>query len=229
MHSSVSLSHGVIQYSIRYGFRRANNKSGQKGKPEGYDPTRNSSVAGFIGSKHSTIKTKSPLPGILFMTLGGQQWARQDSNLRPNGYEPSALPLSYGPLLKCQVLQCQVRLNTRAGDGIRTREYQLGRLMPYHLATPALWSIFYHILPTHLSHTSSPHFGPSPQERAPTPAPGGASPILINTNRIFKTFLYPIHSSFRIVDQAIRSPSFLRQGITAFPWENPEYQTRYRR
>ena len=26
----------------------------------------------------------------------------------------------------------------RAGDGIRTREYQLGRLMPYHLATPAL-------------------------------------------------------------------------------------------
>ena len=25
----------------------------------------------------------------------------------------------------------------RAGDGIRTREYQLGRLMPYHLATPA--------------------------------------------------------------------------------------------
>jgi hypothetical protein len=25
-----------------------------------------------------------------------------------------------------------------AGDGIRTREYQLGRLMPYHLATPAI-------------------------------------------------------------------------------------------
>ncbi len=25
----------------------------------------------------------------------------------------------------------------RAGDGIRTREYQLGGLMPYHLATPA--------------------------------------------------------------------------------------------
>jgi hypothetical protein len=25
------------------------------------------------------------------------EWARQDSNLRPNGYEPSALPLSYGP------------------------------------------------------------------------------------------------------------------------------------
>ncbi len=24
-------------------------------------------------------------------------WARQGSNLRPNGYEPSALPLSYGP------------------------------------------------------------------------------------------------------------------------------------
>ena len=29
----------------------------------------------------------------------------------------------------------------RAGDGIRTRECQLGRLMPYHLATPAHDSI----------------------------------------------------------------------------------------
>ena len=25
-------------------------------------------------------------------------WARKDSNLRPSGYEPPALPLSYGPL-----------------------------------------------------------------------------------------------------------------------------------
>ncbi len=25
-------------------------------------------------------------------------WARQGSNLRPIGYEPTALPLSYGPL-----------------------------------------------------------------------------------------------------------------------------------
>ncbi len=34
------------------------------------------------------------------MTLGGvKKWARQGSNLRPNGYEPSALPLSYGPFL----------------------------------------------------------------------------------------------------------------------------------
>ena len=24
-------------------------------------------------------------------------WARQESNLRPAGYEPAALPLSYGP------------------------------------------------------------------------------------------------------------------------------------
>ena len=27
----------------------------------------------------------------------GQKWARKDSNLRPSGYEPRALPLSYGP------------------------------------------------------------------------------------------------------------------------------------
>jgi hypothetical protein len=33
-------------------------------------------------------------------------------------------------------LQSQI---SRAGDGIRTREYQLGRLMPYHLATPAFF------------------------------------------------------------------------------------------
>ncbi len=30
----------------------------------------------------------------------------------------------------------------RAGDGIRTREYQLGRLTPYHLATPASTSFY---------------------------------------------------------------------------------------
>jgi hypothetical protein len=34
----------------------------------------------------------------------------------------------------CQKAEKRMR---RAGDGIRTREYQLGRLMPYHLATPA--------------------------------------------------------------------------------------------
>ena len=50
-------------------------------------------------------------------------WARQDSNLRPNGYEPSALTTELRAL--------------RAGDRIRTGECQLGRLMPYHLATPA--------------------------------------------------------------------------------------------
>jgi hypothetical protein len=26
------------------------------------------------------------------------KWARQDSNLRPTGYEPAALPLSYEPV-----------------------------------------------------------------------------------------------------------------------------------
>ena len=29
-------------------------------------------------------------------------WARKDSNFQPNGYEPCALPLSYGPHLKTQ-------------------------------------------------------------------------------------------------------------------------------
>ena len=31
---------------------------------------------------------------------GGLQWARQDSNLEPIGYEPSALPLSYEPCIQ---------------------------------------------------------------------------------------------------------------------------------
>ena len=30
--------------------------------------------------------------------LGRKKWARQGSNLRPIGYEPTALPLSYEPL-----------------------------------------------------------------------------------------------------------------------------------
>ena len=41
-------------------------------------------------------------------------WARKDSNLEPIGYEPTALPLSYRPLLL-----------KRAADGIRTRENSL--------------------------------------------------------------------------------------------------------
>ena len=40
----------------------------------------------------------------------------------------------------------------RAGDGIRTHEYQLGRLMPYHLATPACERHFTTIGKTILSH-----------------------------------------------------------------------------
>ena len=30
---------------------------------------------------------------------GRKWWAREDSNLRPTGYEPAALPLSYEPTL----------------------------------------------------------------------------------------------------------------------------------
>ena len=31
------------------------------------------------------------------VSLGRKMWARQGSNLRPIGYEPTALPLSYEP------------------------------------------------------------------------------------------------------------------------------------
>ncbi len=41
-----------------------------------------------------------------------KRWARKDSNLRPSGYEPPALPLSYGPLKE--------RVNyTTGGIGLR--------------------------------------------------------------------------------------------------------------
>ena|GEM_PF-3535712 len=33
-----------------------------------------------------------------FIRRGKKWWARQDSNLRPSGYEPPALPLSYEPM-----------------------------------------------------------------------------------------------------------------------------------
>ncbi len=38
-----------------------------------------------------------PSPGVGIQHLSSPQWARQDSNLQPTGYEPAALPLSYGP------------------------------------------------------------------------------------------------------------------------------------
>ena len=35
----------------------------------------------------------------MVLTWLAVKWARQDSNLRPTGYEPAALPLSYEPVL----------------------------------------------------------------------------------------------------------------------------------
>ena len=93
-------------------------------------------------------------------------WARQDSNLRPSDYESPALTTAPRALVcgigdpdsiiavdnrspghinppPCPPVRTRWAVRTgsaparRAGDGIRTREYQLGRLTPYHLATPA--------------------------------------------------------------------------------------------
>ena len=76
------------------------------------------------------------------------RWARQDSNLRPSDYESPALTAAPRALLNISSasvfsvtqhghLKRDTEALVRAGDGIRTHEYQLGRLMPYHLATPA--------------------------------------------------------------------------------------------
>ena len=55
------------------------------------------------------------------------KWARQDSNLRPTGYEPAALPLSYEP-----VLSAMKRVNLH-GDRI-----WLERETGFEPATPCL-------------------------------------------------------------------------------------------
>jgi hypothetical protein len=51
-----------------------------------YIPSFVSRQVVFIGRNGTPVKCAAPYV-----------WARQGSNLRPNGYEPSALPLSYGP------------------------------------------------------------------------------------------------------------------------------------
>lgn len=59
----------------------------------------------------------------------------------------------------------------RAGDGIRTRGYQLGRLMPYHLATPAC--------ERHFTTRNHPRH------------PGGRSCDLISSSRSSSRRIYP--------------------------------------
>ena len=44
-----------------------------------------------------SLSTLSPSPGGVSPGRNGIWWAQQGSNLRPGGYEPLALPLSYGP------------------------------------------------------------------------------------------------------------------------------------
>ena len=54
-----------------------------------------------------------------------RKWACPDSNQKPIGYEPTALPLSYRPsylrLRKSNI----VNRKSRAADGIRTRDNSL--------------------------------------------------------------------------------------------------------
>ncbi len=69
---------------------------------------------------------KLQLPQAAF-GLKKQTWARLGSNQRPSGYEPRALPLSYGPeigltklyhdLAHLLVFTCQVLVAT-PGDGL---------------------------------------------------------------------------------------------------------------
>ncbi len=44
-------------------------------------------------------------------------WAQPDSNQRPTGYEPAALPLSYGPLQNAQERETRFELATACLEG----------------------------------------------------------------------------------------------------------------
>ena len=63
--------------------------------------------------------------------LGLKWWARMGSNQRPTGYEPVALPLSYGPQtssLYMAVLPCQGRVVMRQGTTVS--QTVLSKLVP---------------------------------------------------------------------------------------------------
>gem|GEM_PF-2037054 len=51
-----------------------------------------------ISQEYSQILDFHALKEIKRITNGKEMWARQGSNLRPIGYEPTALPLSYEPV-----------------------------------------------------------------------------------------------------------------------------------
>jgi hypothetical protein len=53
-------------------------------------------LMGDVSKEKVTEQRLWPASDSLWFTA---KWARQDSNLRPTGYEPAALPLSYKPIL----------------------------------------------------------------------------------------------------------------------------------
>ena len=52
---------------------------------------------------------------VNYPTRGKKEWARQDSNLRPDGYEPPALPLSYEPVERRRNSSCYNLLGEHKG------------------------------------------------------------------------------------------------------------------
>ena len=89
-------------------------------RPTGYEP------AALTTELRALTIHSSAMEGGCKQDRGGQPAARV--RLR-RGREPERLRKSASDF--------RSRHRSGAGDGIRTRGYQLGRLMPYHLATPA--------------------------------------------------------------------------------------------
>ncbi len=53
-------------------------------------------------------------PWVTSYALSIVKWARQGSNLRPTGYEPAALPLSYEPSLQGDSNTAPIAVSTRS-------------------------------------------------------------------------------------------------------------------
>ncbi len=79
------------------------------------------------------------IPGNLEVPRLTSTFPLSAAKARTPNLPPSALQAVLGPIEaeRAAAELCAFDWILGAGDGIRTREYQLGRLMPYHLATPA--------------------------------------------------------------------------------------------
>jgi hypothetical protein len=97
MHSNLSTTDGVsgILSSADVGLQIA-----ELGKQTITGNVSTDEIANQLFQFGEMLKKSMPVAGTKLSLKKGFLWARKDSNLQPSGYEPRALPLSYGPGIK---------------------------------------------------------------------------------------------------------------------------------